>query len=117
MQTSTRKPWLCLGSDMALVDYSDSDDSSSASRRLKRKRSPTPHAQHEALPSLPPSVRDLYVAPVRTSTVDDPSLHSGRQRSTPHVVGNYPSHVYIECMPPAQSPSFLRLRAWLSCFG
>lgn len=106
---------------MPLVDYSsDSDGSSSASAwgdpdtrdgpPKKKPRTATtaattsngsgPSAPHSALPPLPASFHDLYASTVRTTTHDDPALHQGRTRQTPHIPGNWPSHVYIEWHPP-----------------
>jgi U6 snRNA phosphodiesterase len=96
---------------MALVDYVSSDEeeyedstglgfmseASSAGRKdLKRKRESHPATVSE-LPPLPSKFHDLYASKVRVSTLDDPSLHGGRKRIIPHVEGNWPSHVYIEC--------------------
>jgi len=96
---------------MGLVEYPDSDASSNEAEKkttgttpskdgfsLKRKREDHGSA---TLPALPDSFYDLYATPARASLHDDPTLHSGRQRTTPHVEGNWPSHVYIECEPMA----------------
>ena len=96
---------------MALVDYSDSDSSEDSKRSAKsREASPanpkkrcirrgTQASSNSAssLPPLPAQFRDLYAVSTRVSVQDDPALHGGRKRAIPHVVGNWPTHVYLEC--------------------
>lgn len=95
---------------MPLVEYSDSEGSVDAPRptvssNAKRKRAHSPFPADSAkqtLPPLPSTFHDLYASASRLSNTDDPSLHAGRQRQIPHVEGNWPSHVYIECRFPSQ---------------
>jgi hypothetical protein len=112
-------------SAMGLVDYPSSPDSSDTNEDLnsglrsaqsqnkdqdddeprpakKRRvlpalRSANASTQASPLPALPASFRDLYSSTVRTTTHDSPALHAGRQRATPHVVGNWPTHISLEC--------------------
>ena len=95
---------------MALVDYSDSDSESerpiATTRVNEAEESPQQRKRHEdhqsndnaaVLPPLPSSFHSLYATNVRTSTIDEPELHGGRKRQLPHIEGNWPTHVYLEC--------------------
>jgi hypothetical protein len=106
---------------MALVPYPDSDSDDDGSTQAitaaqplqsvskgatKRKRS---ESAQDDLPPLPAAFHDLYTANSRISTSDDPSLHGGRKRAIPHVEGNWPSHVYLECKDVLAKPG----KRWL----
>ncbi|KAJ7465307.1 hypothetical protein FB451DRAFT_434146 [Mycena latifolia] len=65
--------------DLALVAYSSSDESESDSSRQPAKKRKLPV---------------LSVTLVGPTHVDDPSLHQGRIRATPHVDGQYATHIY-----------------------
>ncbi|CAG8958941.1 hypothetical protein HYFRA_00012938 [Hymenoscyphus fraxineus] len=85
---------------MALVDYSSSEEDTESNqdppRPVKRARLAD---KADDLPPLPSKFHDLYASTARVSTKDDPSLHNGRKRATPHVEGNWPTHIYIEWYP------------------
>lgn len=91
---------------MALVPYSDSEDedietappgAEGANTDRPKKRKLSMNKAGGELPPLPAAFHNLYASNVRTSSSDDPSLHGGRKRHIPHVEGNWPSHVYLEC--------------------
>lgn len=95
---------------MVLVDYPDSssdgehDESSPkiSPGGKKRKAEDSEIARSRPQPPpppLPPSFHSLYATSARSSTVDDPTLHGGRTRQIPHVVGNWPTHIYLEWYP------------------
>ena len=104
---------------MALVDYSDSESESDspcdAEAEFNNVVQPlTSRRSVSKLPTLPQSFHSLYASNVRTGTQDDPSLHAGRVRQVPHVEGNWPTHIFLECkllnrMSSSRSPGFAPL--------
>ena len=83
---------------MALVEYSDSEsDADIAAASPPPTKKPRHSQQASALPPLPATFHDLYASSTRVSVQDDPSLHGGRKRVIPHVEGNWPTHIYLEC--------------------
>ena len=106
---------------MVLVDYPDSDsevsnldsqsmpDDQRGLTNIENEQPTSPRKrkygafkessqmQKPSSPPLPSAFYSLYATNVRTSTSDDPSLHGGRRRQVPHVEGNWPTHVYLEC--------------------
>ncbi|KAH6669325.1 U6 snRNA phosphodiesterase Usb1 [Halenospora varia] len=102
---------------MALVDYVSSDEdeqedtsnSNNSISNLKRKRD-----KNDELPPLPSRFHDMYASTTRVSTRDDPSLHGGRKRVTPHIEGNWPTHLYIEWYPsPSESEALSKLTSFM----
>ncbi|KAK9719974.1 poly(U)-specific 3'-to-5' RNA exonuclease [Basidiobolus ranarum] len=95
-----------------LVDYGSSSESESEANtqslntidkkvtvndsKLKRKDREEAEVElgKKKLPPLPSEFLDLFKEKTRES--DNPSLHEGRLRTTPHVVGNWATYVYID---------------------
>ncbi|KAI0718424.1 hypothetical protein C8T65DRAFT_804065 [Cerioporus squamosus] len=87
----------------ALVEYSSSDEEApvppSESTRKLPVDSPSPPPKKRKLPSL--STHLLPQVPV-----DDPALHQGRRRTTPHVEGQFAAYVFIPVAVPKKSKLF-----------
>ncbi|EIW59655.1 uncharacterized protein TRAVEDRAFT_122213 [Trametes versicolor FP-101664 SS1] len=73
---------------VALVDYASSDDEETDARNPPGEASQPAPPMKKKLPSLP-----IYLAP--EAPIDNPALHQGRVRTTPHVEGQFAAYVYI----------------------
>ncbi|PBP22459.1 hypothetical protein BUE80_DR006667 [Diplocarpon rosae] len=90
-----------VGVQHPLVNYPSSDEENVSSSSSPAKEESSLKRKRDApsdLPPLPSRFHDLYASASRVSTRDVPSLHQGRKRVIPHVDGNWPTHIYIECM-------------------
>ena len=83
---------------MPLVDYESDDETELPVVAASKKRKLSASKEDSSLPSLPEQFLDLYATSARSGVKDDPSLHEGRSRAIPHIEGNWPSHVYVECV-------------------
>ncbi|KAH7925889.1 hypothetical protein BV22DRAFT_1033489 [Leucogyrophana mollusca] len=77
-------------SPLPLVSYSSSEDEEPVQISANKKRK---------LPSLASTV-------IVPTPVDNPALHQGRVRSTPHVEGQYAAYIYVPIVLMPKSPLY-----------
>ncbi|OSD02417.1 hypothetical protein PYCCODRAFT_1390116 [Trametes coccinea BRFM310] len=88
---------------ISLVDYASSDESDTNSAK---EANDAPESGSQATQSASKKLKKLpplpgYLAP--QAPVDNPALHQGRRRTTPHVEGQFAAYVYIPLFVERQS--------------
>ncbi|KAI0366943.1 hypothetical protein BV20DRAFT_1038062 [Pilatotrama ljubarskyi] len=84
---------------IALVEYASSDEDNDIHATAKESEvvsQPAPPKRLKKLPSLP-----AYLAP--QVPADNPALHQGRRRTTPHVEGQFAAYCYVPLVVEKQS--------------
>ncbi|KAH9891950.1 hypothetical protein C8Q73DRAFT_746942 [Cubamyces lactineus] len=89
----------------ALVDYGSSDEEDTVAP-ADVSSEPAPQAADTILPPPKKKLKQLpalpdYLAP--KVPVDNPALHQGRRRTTPHVEGQFAAYVYIPVLVEKRS--------------
>jgi Uncharacterised conserved protein len=89
----------------ALVSYSSSDDSDTESQPappLKKKYANSPYTVTQC--SFPARKLPVLSTSLQPPTpVDNPALHQGRTRTSPHVEGQFAAYVYVPVFVDARS--------------
>ncbi|KAJ2990237.1 hypothetical protein NUW54_g8532 [Trametes sanguinea] len=82
---------------IGLVDYASSDESDTDSNAAKEVHD-TRKAESQATQPASKKLKKLPPLPgylVPEAPVDNPALHQGRRRTTPHVEGQFAAYVYV----------------------
>ncbi|PPQ81269.1 hypothetical protein CVT25_015053 [Psilocybe cyanescens] len=94
----------------SLVTYTSSDEEDTPTDQAKAKNedcSEPPPKKRKRLPPVPFTI-------VIPSPIDNPALHQGRIRTTPHVEGQYAAHVYVS-LPLGRSSLLYKILQAILC--
>lgn len=97
-----------------LVCYSSSEEEEDATSLHSRPTAEEPPAKKRCVISHRPETRTnihrklppLSGAISPPPPIDDPALHQGRTRTTPHVEGQWAAHIYVSIALRSSSPLF-----------